>query len=424
MSNYRRFAGIAIIVGVMLITSCDIFYIISNGGFDDNRYYAVEVSRVVGELEKNAQNSARKDDNDIVLHTDVIAGLDLSDYRYVTRVSVYSPDEICNSEYAVEEVNGVLYRIEYDRNNNYNALLYMNIAVGAMLIYIIILIVYMGKKIVKPFGNMNTLTTELAKGNLAAPIKEEKSRYMGRFLWGLDMLRENLEDAKEKEIELQKEKKELILSISHDIKTPLAAIELYSKALSEDIYDDGEKRKQALEGIANNTKTIKKYVDDIINASKEDFINMDVKMSEFYLSELIDSIEKYYTEKLDILHTEFIIEKMSDCLLKGDFDRVTEVLQNIIENAIKYGDGKCISLSSFEEEDCRIILVENTGNSLKNEELTNIFDSFYRGSNSKGIKGSGLGLYICRKLMQNMDGDIYAKTDDGKFLVGVVMRKV
>lgn len=94
-----------------------------------------------------------------------------------------------------------------------------------------------------------------------------------------------------------------------------------------------------------------------------------------------------------------------------------------MENAIKYGDGKSISISFDEEEDCKLIHIENSGTGLKEEELPNLFDSFYRGSNSHGVKGNGLGLYICKTLMRKMDGDIYAKNSKQGFVVTVVVRK-
>ena len=103
-------------------------------------------------------------------------------------------------------------------------------------------------------------TGELAKGNLSVPIKAEKSKFSGRFLWGMDMLRETLEGNKEKELALQKEKKTLILSLTHDIRTPLSAIRLYAKALAEEIYTTGERRTEACRGIEKNVKEIEEYV--------------------------------------------------------------------------------------------------------------------------------------------------------------------
>ena len=255
------------------------------------------------------------------------------------------------------------------------------------------------------------------------PVKEEKSKMFGHFLWGMNMLREKLEDNKEKELAFQKERKTLILSLSHDIKTPLSSIELYSKALSENLYDTQERKDKALQGIIRNVKEIKGYVDEIVTASREDFMNLEVSMGEYYLSEVMKVTENYYKDKLSVIHTEFQVDEISECLVKGDKERMVEVLQNVMENAIKYGDGKSIRISFGEEEDCKLVHIENSGCNLKKEELPNIFDSFYRGSNSNDVKGSGLGLYICKKLMRKMDGEIFAEMNGDVFCVTIVIKK-
>ena len=124
--------------------------------------------------------------------------------------------------------------------------------------------------------------------------------------------------------------------MSHDIKTPLSSIELYSKALSENLYDTQERKDQALQGIARNVKEIKGYVNEIVTASREDFLNLDVRMGEYYLTEVVKATESYYKDKLSVIHTEFHVDEISECLVKGDKDRMAEVLQNVLENAIKY----------------------------------------------------------------------------------------
>lgn len=95
-----------------------------------------------------------------------------------------------------------------------------------------------------------------------------------------------------------------------------------------------------------------------------------------------------------------------------------------MENAIKYGDGKEIKIDFSEEENCKLISIFNTGYGLKQEDLPHIFDSFYRGSNSKKQEGSGLGLYICKQLMHKMNGDIFAQIKDNNiFEVTIVIKK-
>ena len=129
------------------------------------------------------------------------------------------------------------------------------------------------------------------------------------------------------------------------------------------------------------------------------------------------------TGALNRTSSDEVMEGMTDCLVKGDKERVIEVLQNIMENAIKYGDGRQITIAFSEEEDCRLVSVANTGSSIPEAELVHIFDSFYRGSNADHVKGSGLGLYICRSLMHRMDGEVFAEQSEDGFLVTVVIRK-
>ena len=410
MSKYKVFVIWIFIVEILLILLCNFVYIKEHGNAA-HRLYRVEAKRVVTQIAE--QNMTDEE----------IAAMDLSEYASILHVSEFQANEICNNDYVVEEINGSLYRIEYRATQKYDVLFYMNgIMLGMMAVTGAVLL-YVYQKVLKPFRSMSNLSLELAKGNLSTPVKEEKSKLFGKFLWGMDMLREKLEDNKEKELEFQKDRKTLILSLSHDIKTPLASIDLYAKALSENLYDSREKKEEALQGITRNVKEIKKYVDEIVTASREDFLNLEVVESEFYLSEVIKATEVFYRDKLSVLHTDFVVEAFSDCLLKGDKNRLIEVLQNIMENAIKYGDGENIRISYEDEEDCKLITVENSGCSLKEEELPNLFDSFYRGSNSHGIKGNGLGLYICRNLMRKMDGEVFAQIQGDTFCVTAVVRK-
>ena len=147
-------------------------------------------------------------------------------------------------------------------------------------------------------------------------------------------------------------------------------------------------------------------------------------MGEFYLSELVSRIKLYYTEKLELIKTDFSVADYSDCLLKGDVERSVEVLQNVIENAVKYGDGKCISITFFFFFGCILITVGNSGNTLSENNLPHIFDSFWRGENASKEKGCGLGLYICRQLIHKMNGEIFAVIKDGYMYVTSVFVKV
>ena len=410
MSKFKRVAFTIVLIEIVLILVLDFIYLKQNSV--EKRYYRVDAERVVRLLEA---------DENLQQHPEQV---DLSQFSSLKKVSVFDSEEICNNDYVVERVNGTDFRIEYEMGQSRAAFILMNVGLIVFLIISISIFIYVDRKVLTPFGRMSNMTYELAKGNLTTPIKEEKSRFFGKFLWGMDMLRENLEDSKTKNLEYQKEKKTLLLSLSHDIKTPLSAIQLYTKALSEGIYTSEEEKANAYNGILSKTDEIKNYVDEIHRISREEFMEFNVNVGEAYLSDVMKGIETYYKDKLSVLHTEFEIAEYSDCLLYCDKDRLVEAIQNLMENAIKYGDGRKISIFFDEEEDCRLITVTNSGCSIEENEVANLFDSFYRGSNTTNIQGNGLGLYIVKQLMTRMDGDAFAHIDGDEFSVTLVVRKV
>lgn len=402
MSKYKKIAILIIVLQLLVIGVINVAALA--GQKETSGQYRVDVKRVTRCLIDGQE-------------------VNLDDYKYVTDVKPFDEDYKTNNDYAVVYANGKAYAVEYFTQEDNNYIIYMNVGLAVMLITTIVVLVYVNKKVMKPFHNMSDMTVELAKGNLSTPIKEDKNKFFGKFLWGMDMLRDNLETNREKELQLQKEKKTLILSLSHDIKTPLSAIKLYDKALLEDLYTTPEKRQEALIGINKNAIEIERYVNEIVTASKEDFLNLEATITEFYVSDVMDKISAYYKDKFETLHTEFKVEHYDNCMLKGDPDRLEEVLQNLLENAIKYGDGKRVTITMDDEEDCRLISVTNSGCTLKSDELPHLFDSFYRGTNSEKQKGSGLGLYIAKSLMHIMDGEVYAQIDSDEFIAVVVARK-
>ena len=339
---------------------------------------------------------------------------------YGQKIKVFDT-QIPHSIRAVE-----LYRFDYRANgysNKAHLVGIVNAVLGTMAILFIAVMLYIKFAILAPFERLSSIPYELSKGNLTAPMKETKNRYFGKFLWGIDILRENIEQQKQRELEMQKEKKTLLLSLSHDIKTPLSAIKLYSAALSKNLYSDAEKQHKIAENINEKAEEIEGYVSQIITASREDFFSLEVNMGEFYLSELVEKIAGYYKEKLALIKTDFIIGKYKNCLLSGDLSRSVEVMQNIIENALKYGDGRRVELIFPKDDECVQIAIMNGGCTLEKDDLPHIFESFWRGANAGNIGGNGLGLYICRQLMRKMNGEIFAKIDNDIITVTTVFAR-
>jgi len=410
MKSFRRLLVIVVVCMAVITVAANLILIHNNEG-DEGRPYRVEAERIAYAIEHGEK-------------------ADISECKYITGMEKLdgkaAEKDFYNSEsdYFVMSINGSLYRFDYKTDTDkekYGILVYLNVCMGIVFLFVIIMLLYVRNRILAPFDSISNLPEELAKGNITVPLKAQKSGFFGRFIWGLDLLRERLEKGRQQDLETQKNNKSLILSLSHDIKTPLSIIELNSKALERGLYENNKEKKDRIAGVINEKcGEIKSYVDQIIQASKEDFLELEVNNREFYLAEIMNSIKTVYADKMELLQIEFKIDEYSDCMLKGDPDRAVEVLQNLLENAVKYGDGQKIEISFVREENSQLISVANTGCTLGDEELPHIFDSFWRGSNTGSNTGSGLGLYICRQIMNRMGGEVFAEIKDGVMIVTAV----
>lgn len=400
---------------VLLVAGVNLLFRLMDDG-EEGRLYRVEANRVVEEIEKSG-----------------LPEVELSEYETITAVVPYSSFpgdaksffEGSGVDYMIREAAGNYYRIEYrtktaSRDRDVRI---VNLVLAGMGLFLFGILLFVRQRVLKPFVSLREMPYELSKGNLIMPVKENRSRFFGRFVWGLDLLREHLEEQKRRELDWQKERKTLVLSLSHDIKTPLSAIKLYAMAWSKGLYPEKKQHEIAVK-VNQKADEIEQFVSQIVQASREDFLQLEVVCGEFYFSDLLNELKRYYEDKLALFHIPFELGPYSDCLLKGDLDRGVEVLQNIIENAVKYGDGNELRIEMDREEDCQLVTVVNSGCHLQEHELPHIFESFWRGSNVENNSGSGLGLYICRQLMHKMDGEVYAKIDGDRMRVTVVFRMV
>lgn len=411
------------LVLVYLTLAAAAFFMLNHLEADNDRIYRVEMNDIMHILKEN---------QDIRLEnaTDTIQEINIKDigkgYRYIQKVRYINNaagSEVINSFFEAEnglhfevipilEQENVAGYVRFDYKVITDSLRYIIVSESELFIMFaftlsVLLFVYYG--IVKPFNKFGSMPYELSRGNLTDTLPESRSRYFGRFVWGIVMLKDTLEEHKNKEMALAREKKLLVLSLSHDIKTPLNAINLYAKALETGIYSTQEQKRTAVAKIQEKCREINTFIQEIVKSQSEDVITIEVINSEYYLKDLADKIYSGYAEKLHICKCDFYMETYENRLLKGDIDRMYEAVVNLFENALKYGDGKRISLTFTEEENYMLIHVYNSGNPVSSQEMPHLFDSFFRGSNVNGKQGNGLGLYICSEIMKKQGGEIYAQ---------------
>ena len=403
MKAYRRMFLIVVAVFVLTALVLNLFLIQKKKTAQGE--YRVEAARLRRDIESSGN-------------------ADLSKYPHLTGIFTEADGDLYSSEehYLMIEAGGTLYRVEYLIDDGDHTIIILNVSLGVVFLLVILLMLYIRKHIVLPFTRLNDVPSELAKGNLAVPIPEEKSRFFGKFTWGIEMLRGSIESGRKKELSLQKERKLLLLSLSHDILTPLSAIKLNSRALSGGLYTDEGKRRGVAESINRRAGEIEGYIREITKASSEDFMTFEVNMGEEYLNNIIDRVTARYAVQMETYGTDFKVGEHNDCILSCDPDRLCECLQNLIENAMKYGDGKRISMDFEVTDGFELITVSNTGCTLPTPELPQVFESFHRGTNATNKPGNGLGLFICKRLMSLMGGDAYADIKDGEFCVTLVAK--
>ena len=418
MRKYDKLMMLALGISVVLVIVVNIAvrYI----GISDNsagREYRVWINRISSDIleYEKVENEPPANVETLQNYFGVEEYKFIDEVRYVKLSNIRSNQGFVNAEnkdYVIYATDDYVYKITYRVTQKSNIFIWANIISIMMIVFLVVVLIYIRQTVIKPFNKLEYMPYELSKGNLNMPLQETRGKYFGKFLWGMDLLRENIEENKKRELELQKEKKLLLLSLSHDIKTPLSAIKLYSKALTKNLYKDEAKKNEIIENISVKADEIEGFISQIVRASNDDFVKFVVNNGEFYVKDVLKEVEEYYQEKMALNNIGFSVEYKSNCLLQGDRDRTIEVIQNIIENAIKYGDGKNIEVIAYRDEDVYKISIINTGCMLDKRELPHIFDSFYRGSNVEKENGSGLGLYICKKLMNLMEGEITAGIEE------------
>ncbi|GHV18015.1 hypothetical protein FACS189425_05610 [Clostridia bacterium] len=375
---------------------------------DEIKLYNIEANRLMnGEIDISECKS-------IIVMENIDVSADIDDFERFFEGGGY----IIRPIVIGEEITGYIKFIY--KNSETSWVMLQNIVILLAFVITMIIMFYLREEIIRPMSAFQKMPQTLARGDFTTPLKARRGRYFGKFMWGLDMLRETMLSQRRKMLALEKEKSQTSLALSHDIKTPLSAIRLCAKALLDGLYQDSAKQTELLIKIDERAEEIGALVQKLQESA--DTLDLPFEMGEFYLNDVIRRAEDAYRWRMDLTGTAFEIESHVNVLLRGDGERVYESLCNLLENAMKYGDGKRITLDFDDEDGCKLISVINSGNTLKMEEIVHMFDSFWRGSNSAGKQGSGLGLFIVRRLCVKMGGEAFAEASDGNMRVTMVLR--
>lgn len=284
--------------------------------------------------------------------------------------------------------------------------------VGLMLI-VIIYLAYIHYNILKPFSTLKAFTANIARGSFDSPLLMDKQNVFGAFTESFDILRDELLKARENERLANQSKKELIASLSHDIKTPVASIIAASEVML--LKSNSKEEQDKLKTILTKAEQINALISDMFHAALEELQTLSVSPVDIHSRDLIQMIQNADYEK------RVVLEEIPECVLLCDPLRLQQVFDNIIGNSYKYADTE-INISSAIIDDRLSISFTDFGRGIPEEELSLIFKKFYRGENAEGKYGAGLGLYISHYFITKMGGEISAHNISNGFRIMVTVK--
>lgn len=265
--------------------------------------------------------------------------------------------------------------------------------------------VYVNKNIYKPFNQMKEFAGKIAEGDLSVSLVMDKENMFGSFTESFDIMREELIKAREREIALQKKERELVASLSHDLKTPITGIKVTTELLQAKLTGTDESFAQdyndKLQNIMRKANQIDNLVNDLFESTLDDLGEIKVNLCDEDASVLNDIIARYDDRKLVRCS-----EPMS-VIINIDLRRMGQVIGNIISNSYKYAN-TVIDVEYKVVDDYLSMCIRDYGPGVTPDEIGLITNKFYRGkiTNESKVDGSGLGLYISKMLMTKMNGEL------------------
>lgn len=261
---------------------------------------------------------------------------------------------------------------------------------------------YIYLAILRPFDKMKDFAEKISAGDFNVPLKYERSNYFGEFTWAFDSMRNEISKLRASEKEAVENNKTIIATLSHDIKTPISSIRAYIEGLSANMDNSYEKRERYLRVITKKCDEVSQLTNDLFLHSISDLDKLKINPEKIEICAFLeDVIDEIAAEQKDVhmQHADFAV------YVNADKNRLTQVAENLINNARKYAKTD-IDLFLTRQESDIVLHFRDYGSGIPDENIPFIFDKFYRGSNCGSEQGSGLGLYIVKYITEKMGGRV------------------
>ena len=322
-----------------------------------------------------------------------------------------------NSNYAAQEsgVNNAPQHIILSLTNN--AAVVLGVCVFTFVAAIIVISLLTSKTIIGPIEKITKGANEIAKGNLDYEIDYQSTNELGQLARSFNHMRLRVKESINSKNRADQQQKEMIAGIAHDLRTPLTSIKGYLEGIKDGVADTPEKRERYLQTIYDSAVSMEKMLNDLLTLSKLELGTITLNREKVRTSDFISFADEIGEElKKKDFDFETINNTKSDPVLFIDTDRFARVVDNIISNSIKYRRknvrGK-IKLTISEYEHSVIFEIADNGMGVDRKSLERIFDTLYRADKARTnvSDGSGLGLAVCKQIVEQHGGMIWAQTN-------------
>lgn len=339
--------------------------------------------------------------------------LDGDTQHLVKQLDFLYPDDSKGSVFIVSNVDGMLPEIKAMLAETLLAVILIIIFTDA------ILMMWVYRSVVQPIGELQEATKKIKDGNLDFALEVENDDEIGQLCQDFEEMRIRLKESAEEKIEYDKENKELISNISHDLKTPITAIKGYVEGIMDGVASSPEKLDRYIRTIYNKANEMDKLIDELTFYSKIDTNKIPYTFSKInvarYFRDCVDEVGlEMEARNIELGYFNYVDE---DVVVIADVEQLRRVINNIVSNSVKYIDKKngIINIRIKDVGDFIQVEIEDNGKGIAAKDLPNIFDRFYRTDSSRNSSkgGSGIGLSIVKKIIEDHGGRIWATSKEG-----------
>lgn len=339
--------------------------------------------------------------------------------------SLKKQEKVCG--FAVFWLDKSLLGKESDQRELFSVILPVFISMAAAFFLLVFFLIYTKKRVLSPVKEMVSSTKAITEGDYQVQVlKAAGGKLSGndieKLSYYFELMRDELKARAEREEELKRSQKELMSCISHDFKTPIAIIKAYGEGIRDGIDGgDSEKVKKFASIIVTKTENLTKMLGDLLEHFQAELNRMTVHREEQYIREFFDGLAFEFKQLVENHQMEFIyVNQAPDLVLSYDERRLSQAFSNLIDNSIKYGrkQGGSIlfSVELLQEKNCLSIQVADNGKGIDRADIPSVFEKFYRGEKSRNTKvaGAGLGLSICKYIVERHGGEICLESGEEK----------